>query len=145
ARRESHGPLVRAGPRVRDAADWALDGRRRRSRSIASRTSATKRRLNAGLTRARLLSLADAGLGPERGARAPARGERAAQADLREPRHDDQGEREGRRLRLRTRALSGDALQGAVAQAPRPRRRAARVHRRERGGAEVEEWVAHSR
>src|SRR5206468_4763852 len=43
---------------------------------------------------------------------------------------------------LRARPLPGDALQGAVAEAPRPRRRAPHVHPRERRGAQVEDLGA---
>src|SRR5262249_7441863 len=70
-----------------------------------------------------------------------ARRERTSAPDRGEPGHDHQGEREGRRLGLRARSLPGDALQGAVAEAARPRRRAPHLHPRERRDAQVEELV----
>src|SRR5690349_820079 len=81
-----------------------------------------------------LLSGRYGGRGRAGGAGAVAGGERAA-AKGRGPQHP-QGERQGRGIGLRAGPLSGDALQGAVAQAARDGRRDSRLHSRQRGAAQ---------
>src|SRR5262249_15118908 len=67
--------------------------------------------------------------------RAPSGGKRVSEEPARQSSHA-QGERQGRRLRLRIGTLPGHALQGTVGQAPRHGQRHPRVHQGARGRAE---------